>query len=123
MWGGLELWIDGVYADNNYIIHTDYNNFNNTGDSYKYSYPTGISSGIYGYMKAINGTNNSGFIMKSSGGSETTYYSDNNSFFSGVFLMNHMGDESGIFSIRSISAAAGPGYYPTPRLVYKHKQS
>ena len=73
-WGNLYQWIDGLVSDNdgNALVATD--GFNDTGDGYTNAGMVG--AGIYGYMKAPQGTNDLGFIIGTGGGSSSTYFSD-----------------------------------------------
>jgi formylglycine-generating enzyme required for sulfatase activity len=74
-WGNVHEWIDGVITDSSYNILVGTDNFNNSGTGYT-SYSSGITSNTSGYMKAPQGTSETGFVLKTNGGSSTTYFAD-----------------------------------------------
>lgn len=74
-WGNAYWWIDGLVTDANYNILIGKGDFNSTGSGYQ-SFSSGISSGTYGYISEVQGGNDKGFIIKSGGGSNSTYYAD-----------------------------------------------
>lgn len=127
MWGNLYQWIDGLYCDSSYHIKTDYSNFTGTdGSTFRYSQPSGISSTIGDYMSKIQGTNNTGFVIKSANGSSTTYYTDRSTLASGgvgVFG-GHWSykTNAGAFHLAVAPAASESYPYLGCRVVYKHKQ-
>lgn len=74
-WGNLYQWIDGLVTsiDGNALVATD--NFNDTGNGYT---DVGfITNDGGGYLKVPQGTNDLGFVISKSGGSTTTYFTDN----------------------------------------------
>lgn len=81
-WGNLLQWIDGLVSTSDYhaLVATD--GFNDTGDGYT---DIGALSAKYigGYMKAPQGSNDAGFIIGTSGGSSSTYFSDYADFYGG----------------------------------------
>ena len=67
MWGNVgQQWLDGVYCNDSLNILTDYRNsqFIGSGHDFQFSEPSGLSSYQSGYIKAILGTNRTGFIRK-----------------------------------------------------------
>lgn len=80
-WGNLYQWIDGLVsdADGNALVATD--SFNDTGDGYTNAGM--VSTGVGGYMKEPQGSNDLGFIISKGGGSASTYFSDSASFVGG----------------------------------------
>lgn len=82
-WGNFYYWIDGLVSSSDYHALTATNNFNDTGSGYKDNGALG-SSYIGGYMKAPQGTNELGLIIKQSGGSATTYFADSADFSVGA---------------------------------------
>lgn len=126
-YGNLYQWVDGLYCDSSYHIKTDYNNFTGTdGNSFRYSQPSGTSSNIGSYMSKIQGTNNTGFVIKSSGGSSTTYYTDYASLSSGCFstfggIWSDRTD-AGAFQLFVVFATSNSNSNLGCRVVYKHKQ-
>ena len=81
-WGNLYYWIDGLVSSSNWHALTATNNFNDTGSRYKDNGALG-SSDLSGFIKASQGTNELGFIIKQSDGSATTYFADYASFRAG----------------------------------------
>lgn len=82
-WGNTSDCIDGLYYDANYHILTAFNGYNNTGSGY-IDNGQGATAGISGYISQTQGINsNTGFIIKASGGSSTTYYADNGYLYAG----------------------------------------
>ena len=78
-------------------------------------------------MSKIQGTNNTGFVIKSGGGSTTTYYADNADLSSGSFGV-FGGDWSdgafaGAFRLVVYYAASDSISYLGCRVVYKHKSN
>ncbi len=80
-WGNLYQWVDGLVSDNsgNALVATE--GFNDTGSNYTNAGM--VSTGVGGYMKEPQGTNETGFIIGTGGGSSTTYFSDYASFYGG----------------------------------------
>ena len=74
IWGNRWEKIDGFYCDNNYNVLTATQNFKNTGEGYDNQGT--INSLSWGYVKAIHGTTELGFLPKTVGGSSTTYWCD-----------------------------------------------
>lgn len=81
-WGNLYQWVDGLVTSSDYhaLVATD--SFNDTGDGYTDLGALSTVS-IYGYMKAPQGTNETGFIISEKGASSSTYFSDYASFDGG----------------------------------------
>lgn len=74
-WGNKYWWIDGIVTDSNYNLLIGKGNFNDNGSDYQL-FTSEVSSPTYGHIDSVQGGNEKGFIIKSSGGSETTYYAD-----------------------------------------------
>ena len=74
-YGNLRYWIDGFFSDasRNMLIGTQ--NFNDTGSGYT-NYGQGATADIGGYISTVQGGTESGFIVKATAGSATTYYAD-----------------------------------------------
>lgn len=127
-YGNLFQWIDGLYCDSSYNIKTDYTNFTGTdGSAFRYSQSIGTSSNISGYISRIQGTNNTGFVIRSSDGSNSTYYADNAVLYSSYFGIFggswSSGADVGAFRFY-VNYAASESYSTLGcRVVYKHKQS
>ena len=127
-YGNLYQWVDGLYCDSSYNIKTDYNNFTGTdGSAFRYSQSSGISSNIFGYTSRIQGTNNTGFILKSAAGSTSTYYAEYAYLVSGCFSSFggywSYGAFAGAFLLDVYYAASYSSSSLGCRVVYKHKQS
>lgn len=120
-WGNFYYWIDGLVSNSSYHALTATNNFNDTGSGYKDNGALGSSS-IRGYMKAPQGTNELGFIIKQSGGSETTYFADYANFFAG--RVPYFGgclraeSDAGAFQLYVGIDASGTDDYICGRLMY-----
>lgn len=74
-WGNVWEWIDGVVTDSTRNILTATDNFNDSGSGYT-NQGQGATSNIGGYMSVPQGTTKTGFLAKTVGGSETTYFCD-----------------------------------------------
>lgn len=125
-YGNLYQWVDGLYCDSSYNIKTDYNNFTGTnGSTFRYSQPSGLSSSTYGYIQKIQGTNNTGFIIKSGGGSGSAYYADHARLYSGFFGYFggswSDGANAGAFRLYVDYSASDSYSNLGCRVVYKHK--
>ena len=68
-------WIDGLYSDSNWNILIGNQNFNDTGSGYT-NHGQGATSNISGYISGVQGTTETGFLIKTTAGSATTHYSD-----------------------------------------------
>lgn len=131
MWGNLGHWIDGVYSDNSFNILTDYRNsqFTGSGHDFQFSESSGLSSYQRGYIKAILGTNNTGFIKKGTEtGTRSTYFADYNLIESGMFAGYAGGDwgsgpDSGAFRFYLNFSAFSSESTLGARLMYKHLAS
>lgn len=102
-WGNLFQWLGGLYCDSSYNLLTKTSNFT-TGtitSDYDFSTSSGLSSDIGEYMKQLQGTNGGGFVIKQTGGSSTTYWSDGGSvgagYFAGAGGYWFNGDLAGLF--------------------------
>lgn len=76
MWGNLYQWCDGVKSGGNSNMMTGTTGFNDNASGYN-SYNLGFSNNTYGWTKTVQGTSELGFIIKTAGASQTTYYCDN----------------------------------------------
>ena len=131
MWGNLSHWIDGVYSDNSFNILTDYRNTQMTGNGqdFQFSESSGLSSYQWGYIKAILGTNNTGFIKKGTEtGTRSTYFADYNIIESGMFAGYAGGDwgsgsDAGAFRFYLNFSAHSSESTLGARLMYKHLAS
>ena len=125
-YGNLFQWIDGIYCDSSHHIKTDYNNFTGSnGNHFRYSQPSGLSSNISGWIGGVQGTNNTGFVIKSTSGSSTTYYADRaylcSSYFSFFGGSWSDGALAGAFRLLVDYAASHSSSDLGCRVVYKHK--
>lgn len=120
-WGNFYYWIDGLVSSSDYHALTATNNFNDTGSGYKDNGALG-SSFINGYVKSPQGTNELGFIIKQSGGSATTYFSDSAYFNAGYvpFFGGYWYAESvaGAFQLHVDGVASDADDYRCGRLMY-----
>ncbi|MEF9992680.1 MAG: hypothetical protein RR765_11330 [Peptostreptococcaceae bacterium] len=75
-WGNLYQWVDGYFFNSNRkMLISDNSVFNDTGVSYV-DCGQGNTSNVSGSIKKIHGGTKTGFAIKESGGSTSTYYSD-----------------------------------------------
>lgn len=130
-WGNLLSWLDGLYLDSSRNILTDYRDSQFTGDGYdfQFSTPSGLSSDTYDNIKSIQGTNNSGFVLKStdSNSNYNTYFSDYGQVYSSTFSLCggywSNGTRAGAFQPYLYSSASASGTFLGGRLLYKHKSN
>ena len=74
-WGNIWKLTDGCVTDSSRAILTTTTGFNDSGNNYEFT-ATGPISDTYGYMITPQGTSEAGFIIKTSDGSNSTYFSD-----------------------------------------------
>lgn len=81
-YGNCFYWIDGLFnnASRRILIGTE--SFNDTGTGYT-DYGQGSTANLSGYVSDIQGGTETGFIVKTTSGSTTTYYSDYGSLAAG----------------------------------------
>ncbi|MFD2869823.1 hypothetical protein ACFSY7_15125 [Kurthia populi] len=75
-YGNMFYWIDGIATDSAYKILINNQSFNGTGSGYTTSIASGLTADTSGYIDQVQGGTESGFIIKSKAGSNTTYYAD-----------------------------------------------
>lgn len=125
-WGNLSQWVEGAYTSNTYTLLTAYKDFNDTGSNYPYSQALGFSELTSGFAVSAQGTNNSGFVCKTIGGSGTTYYCDQQtistqSCCSVGSSWNNQKLSGGPFFMNLAQKASGNNSYLGARLMYKHR--
>lgn len=124
LWGNLYQWVDGFYFDSARNIKTAFNNFNDTGSGYPYSKHSGLSSNIMSYLSVIQGTNESGFILKSVNASTSTYYADTAGLNAGNCVsLGGSGadnDSAGLFRLVADVPASATHNALGARIVFKH---
>ena len=98
LWGNLNWWIEGIFYGANGSILTANSDFNDTGSGYTDSgqIPADI---IDGYIKKVQGSTKTGFIINEAGASSATHYCDN-----------------GVLSLRSYNQTIQVGGYYTQEL-------
>jgi hypothetical protein len=74
-YGNYFYWIDGFYSNANRHILIANQSFNDTGSGYT-DYGQGATANLDGYISGIQGTTETGFVVKATAGSATTYYAD-----------------------------------------------
>lgn len=74
-WGNFNIWLDGICTGSLWHLLTSTENFNDTGEGY---FDHGRVAGTmnYGSIDNILGTTETGFILSSGRGTETTHYAD-----------------------------------------------
>ncbi len=128
-WGNAYQWCDGIFSDSSRQILTDYNNFNDTGAGYRFKEASGFTSDTGGYFKKAAGTNVRGFLPENnaavSGGSATTYFSDNASVCASrlACVGGNYGSTTGagafLCDVSQLATDTNASY--VPRLIFKHK--
>ncbi|MCM1216780.1 MAG: carboxypeptidase-like regulatory domain-containing protein [Lachnospiraceae bacterium] len=83
MWGNCLWWIDGLFCDSSRNIRTGDIDVVSAGNGTSYTTRATISSNIGGYISDVHGTNELGFLIKASSGSDSTYYCDNGDCYAG----------------------------------------
>lgn len=119
-WGNIYEWIDGMGTDSSGNIMTATTNFNDSRSNYKNSGQGGNS--LSGYIKTVQGSTEAGFAIKTSGGSETTCFSDYGGLGSSNFPgfggdWNH-GGNAGTFCLYVDYSASSSYSYLGARLMY-----
>jgi len=74
-WGNIYYWIDGLFSDADRNILIGNESFNDIGSGYT-NYGQGATTNIVGYIDDIQGGTETGFIVKTANGSESTHYPD-----------------------------------------------
>lgn len=107
-WGNLIYWVDGMFsnASRNILIGTQ--DFNNMGTGY-INYGQGAPTNLNGFISGIQGGTETGFIVKASAGSATTYFADSGYLFASS--LPYFGgdwsnaDNAGAFNLRVLDSA------------------
>ena len=99
-WGNVWEFIDGIYSDSSYNILTATENFNDTGSGYINRGSSGFSSNTGNWISDVQGTSETGFIIKGTSGSSSTYYCD-----SGNLYASHLAYFGGIWSAGASAGA------------------
>lgn len=86
---GCDGWLSG--GNSNVLTSTD--NFNDDGINYS-SHDIGFSGNLYKFAKKVQGTSELGFLIKSNGASETTYFCDYQDIYANSKRITHVGGHS-----------------------------
>lgn len=109
-WGNKLWWIDGLVTDASRNLLIGKKGFNDSGNGYA-SHPSGTSANIGGYIDTVQGGNDKGFIIKSTGGSATTHYADYGDLYSSRVALfggdRASGSSAGAFNLRLNASASG----------------
>lgn len=101
-WGNCHYYIDGFRTNSSNAIQITTKDFNNAGTGATV-YPSGIDDTV-GYMSEIQGTTETGFTIKTTGGSTTTRYSDYADLFGDCFAVfggnSGNASDAGVFQLR-----------------------
>ncbi|WP_342532809.1 fibronectin type III domain-containing protein [Lysinibacillus sp. FSL K6-0057] len=121
-WGNCYYWIDGLYSDSNRNIMIGNQNFNDNGSGYS-NFGQGATSDISGYIDKVQGGTETGFIIKSSSGSSTTYYSDFGNLYAAARVADFGGywdaaSDAGAFRLQLSYFASGSASYIAARLAH-----
>jgi len=108
-YGNLRYWIDGFFSGSEWHILTANQNFNDTGSGYVDN-GQGATANLSGYISYVQGTTETGFIVKATAGSATTHYSDYGylsasclPYFGGAWTI---ADDAGAFFLQAINSAS-----------------
>lgn len=125
LWGNVLQFICGLYSDSSRNLLTTTDNFgtSTSASAWEYNVASGVSSDTNGYMTKVQGTNNGGFVLKAaSGGSSTTYFSDDGRLNAGCFpdVGGYWGggDYAGVFSCHVGYAASDARSLVGSRLMF-----
>ncbi|WP_113674573.1 hypothetical protein [Vallitalea guaymasensis] len=120
-WGNVYEWIDGLVTNSTWNILTATDNFNDSGSGYT-NQGQGATADVSGYMSVPQGTSETGFIVKTAGGSETTYFCDSAYLYDGCVACfgGNWSDASsaGAFRLPVYFAASYSSAYIAARLMY-----
>lgn len=116
-WGNIWEWIDGIVTNSTWNILTGNDNFNDSGSGYTDN-GQGATANVSGYLTVPQGKTKTGFLAKTCGGSDSTYFCDSAHLYSscvtdfgggwldasyaGAFLLNV--DASASASIATLAA-------------------
>lgn len=125
-YGNARYFLDGIFYEDGYDIKLTYpgynTGYNDTATDYKFSIPLGISITSEGYISEVQGTNETGFLIKQSSATDSTYYTDRGSMranrvasFGGEY---NSALAAGVFSISVLAGATTSYYYIGARLSY-----
>ena len=112
-YGNQYLFIDGMYSDaSRNMMISDQSVFNDTGSGY-IDYGIGAAANVNGYISSVQGGTETGFIVKTAGGSATTYYADYGHLHGGFLPAFggtwNDGDNAGAFVLR-VNRSASSSY-------------
>lgn len=121
-WGNIRQWVDGLFSDANWnILISNQSTFNDTGAGYT-NFGQGATANVSGYVSAIQGSTEKGFITKTGGGSETTHYADSGGLYASClpYFGGHGSNASyaGAFSLYVSYSASSTNAYIGGRLVF-----
>lgn len=114
-WGNVYQWLSGLYSSNTKKLYTTTDNFgtDTSTSAWEYSISSGTTFGVSGLVSAIQGGNNSGFLIKKGNGSTTTFFCDfgylAGNYFPTVGGSWNAGDNAGVFRCRVYHSASDGG--------------
>lgn len=121
-WGNVHEFIDGIFSDSSYNILTATENFNDTGSGYTNRGSSGFSSNTGNWISDVQGTSETGFIIKGTSGSSSTYYCDSGSLYASRLACfgGSWGDgaSTGAFSFGVRRSASSSSASVSARLMY-----
>lgn len=79
-YGNLRYWIDGFFSNATWNILIANQSFNDTGSGYT-DYGQGATANLSGYISTVQGGTETGFVVKATAGSATTYYADSGALY------------------------------------------
>ena len=126
MWGNVYDWIDGFFSNASYHLTTApyASAYNDTGSGYTDNGTSGFSSNTEGYPAKVQGTNGTGFIIKDTSGSSSTYYCDYGyvgaSFLACAGGAWDYGSDAGAFQFVAYNSASDADAHFGARLCFLH---
>lgn len=123
-WGNVYQCLSGLYSDDTRNLLTTTDNFgtDTSASAWEYNVASGISSNISGWVSKVQGSNNSGFVVKEISGSATTFFCDESYFTASQFPFVGGSwdddDNAGVFYSHVSNSASFYGARYGTRLMY-----
>lgn len=119
-WGNVYEFIDGLFCDSSRNVRTGDTDIVSAGNGANYTSRVTLSANIGGWISDVQGTNELGFLIKASSGSDTTYYCDYGRCYAGYvgYFGGSWGDgwDAGAFRLSVDYGLSGANAYFGARL-------